>query len=179
MADQHWLFGYGSIIWKTGFDFEERVTGYIEGYTRRFWQASVDHRGTPEQPGRVVTLVPDPLEQCWGIAYRLPASQIEQILDDLDVREVGGYERLAVDIRFADGSIVKGLTYNAPAHNPHYLGDHEPAVIARQIVSSTGPSGTNSEYILRLHDALEREGIVDQHVRELATLVQANCQETA
>ncbi|KAL4897710.1 ChaC-domain-containing protein [Aspergillus ambiguus] len=104
-----WVFGYGSLIWKPPPHYDQRVPGYIDGYVRRFWQASTDHRGTPENPGRVVTVIErqfwetldDPLahlestpastSRVWGAAYRIPASHAEEVHDYLDEREIDGY----------------------------------------------------------------------------------------
>ncbi|KAL4926946.1 gamma-glutamylcyclotransferase [Aspergillus undulatus] len=128
-----WVFGYGSLIWKPPPHYDQRVPGYIEGYVRRFWQVVLlqvlilfaandyahmttgqvlaprqptDHRGTPEQPGRVVTVIErgfwetldDPLAhldknttRVWGAAYHIPASHAEEVHDYLDVREIDGY----------------------------------------------------------------------------------------
>ncbi|RLM00659.1 hypothetical protein CFD26_108570 [Aspergillus turcosus] len=119
-----WVFGYGSLIWKppphygvyhpsnralasaSNCGTDQRVPGYIDGYVRRFWQASTDHRGTPEAPGRVVTVIErgfwetldDPhahLEsstaRVWGAAYHIPASHAEEVHDYLDDREIDGY----------------------------------------------------------------------------------------
>ncbi|KAI9662279.1 MAG: hypothetical protein M1821_008446 [Bathelium mastoideum] len=82
---------------------DKRVPGYIEGYVRRFWQASEDHRGTPEFPGRVVTLIershweritnehgPAP-SRVWGAAYHIPPQHVEEVRSYLDIREINGY----------------------------------------------------------------------------------------
>ena len=44
-----WVFGYGSLCWRPGFAYQERCIGRVEGYSRRFWQGSVTHRGTPDR----------------------------------------------------------------------------------------------------------------------------------
>ncbi|KAJ5026794.1 ChaC-like protein [Bipolaris maydis] len=97
-----WIFGYGSLIWKPPPHYDQRLPGYIEGYVRRFWQASEDHRGTPEAPGRVVTLIDrahwetlgdqhDAPSRVWGAAYHIPARHVESVRKYLDLREINGY----------------------------------------------------------------------------------------
>jgi len=43
-----WVFGYGSLLWNTGFTYSTMEVGYIEGYSRKFWQGNTTHRGTPD-----------------------------------------------------------------------------------------------------------------------------------
>ena len=105
------MFGYGSLIFRPGLPFVERVVAHLDGWTRRFWQGSHDHRGLPHAPGRVVTLVPAPGESCRGVAYRLSDDQVQAHLADLDHREKNGYQRIEADIALIDGRRVIALTY--------------------------------------------------------------------
>jgi len=168
----HWIFGYGSLVWRPAFDHVERAPGVIRGFARRFWQGSPDHRGVPEAPGRVVTLTPDPDARCAGMAYRVSPAVWDAVLARLDERESGGFERHEVVVAFTDASrsAVRALVYVAVAGNPNFLGPASAAEIARQVRASRGRSGTNLEYVLRLRDALEALGAPDPHVAEIAAL---------
>ncbi|CCH46233.1 Cation transport regulator-like protein [Wickerhamomyces ciferrii] len=112
-----WVLGYGSLIFKPPPHAKYVIPGVIHGYTRRFWQSSSDHRGTPEHKGRVVTLIPyDDIKtreefikdlykyeenlhdefhkndlKVWACAYYIPAEFSQEVTEYLNVREQDGY----------------------------------------------------------------------------------------
>lgn len=168
-----WIFGYGSLIWRPDFKYEERLPCYVRGYVRRFWQASPDHRGTPAAPGRVVTLVPEAAAETWGIAYRIDEAAAREIFPQLDVREQAGYSLETLLLRVGDERREgpRALTYIGLAGNDAYTGGEAPTTIAQVIAASHGPSGSNRDYLHRLGRALREHDIADPHVFELETLV--------
>lgn len=49
MDHEFWVFGYGSLCWNPGFDFKDSMVGYVQGFSRKFWQGNIAHRGTKEK----------------------------------------------------------------------------------------------------------------------------------
>ena len=173
-SNDAWVFGYGSLVWRPAFAHLERIPASIEGWSRRFWQASPDHRGTVDDPGRVVTLVAAPGEVCHGMAYRVEASVWGPILDALDHREKAGYEHVRCTLRLTDGrQIPDGLVYIAGPENPNFIGPDTLEAMAAQIRRCSGPSGPNLTYLVELYAALEGLGGLDEHVAELYGAVTA------
>jgi cation transport regulator ChaC len=166
-----WLFGYGSLIYKADFPFLDRKPACVYGWQRRFWQGSHDHRGTPEAPGRVLTLIETPDERCVGMAYQVTPDTFEH----LDHREKNGYLRVFTQLHWLKEPVqTEGLMYIASADNEAYLGPDSDKAIAAHIARSKGPSGPNSEYLLKLAQALREMNEYDEHVfaieRELLKL---------
>ncbi len=175
-----WLFGYGSLIWRPDFNYVEKRVGRISGWTRRFWQGSHDHRGVPDAPGRVVTLIPDLAGSCDGMAFRIPPDEVAGVVEQLDYREKNGYERHQIDCQLAPvecggkvlpATTVNCLVYLAGQSNHAFLGEAPMAQIAAQIERSQGPSGSNREYLLELAAALREHSLEDEHVFELERLL--------
>lgn len=174
------IFAYGSLVWRPAFAYARQHAACVRGWTRRFYQGSTDHRGIPGAPGRVVTLVPDASERVFGVVYEISPDEAARVLETLDVREQGGYERVVVQAeplraparasasrRSPPGRAVEALTYVATPENPNYLGPASLDEIARQIARSRGPSGSNREYLLRLAESLRQLGVHDPHVAAL------------
>ncbi|CAF4916113.1 unnamed protein product [Pieris macdunnoughi] len=172
-----WVFGYGSLVWKVDFKYESKTVGYIKGYLRRFYQHSIDHRGVPEKPGRVVTLIPskEPNAEVWGVAYKIASQDIESVTKHLDYREKNGYSKKTVtfypkDIKIEPFEIT---LYVATKENESFAGPASIEDIAKQVVSCAGPSGTNKEYVYQLADAMRQivTGADDEHLFALERAV--------
>ena len=161
-----WVFGYGSLIWRQDFPYEDVRRAHIRGWARRFWQGSHDHRGLQSDPGRVVTLVEAPGERCFGSAFKIDA----KVFDHLDQREINGYQRINVEI-FFDSFSTLGVTYHAPIGNFAFLGDAPIDEMVAQINRCAGRSGRNADYVLELARALRRLQVEDRHVFELEAMV--------
>lgn len=165
-----WIFAYGSLVFRPAFDFVERRRAFVQGYARRFWQASPDHRGTEGFPGRVATLVPLADALCGGCAYRLDEAWAEPILAAIDHREKAGFDRRIVPMLDGPGgaTFAEGLTWIADRTNVHFFEEASETVIAEVVRMRHGPSGPNSAYVLELRDALRALEVFDPHVEAIA-----------
>jgi cation transport protein ChaC len=182
-----WLFGYGSLIWRPGIDFLERRRARLHGWERRFWQGSHDHRGLPDDPGRVVTLVETARGHCDGMAYLVQREIVAKTFEALDYREKNGYERVEVELelildpdpdhghKMPNGSApTSGVAYIAHAENHAFLGPAPLAEMATQNRTCAGPSGHNMDYLTDLARALRELDADDPHVFELEAAVRGS-----
>lgn len=188
MSEESYIvFGYGSLIWKPPPHAIERIPGYLKHYVRRFAQSSSDHRGTPESPGRVVTLIHAdewahfssqdafPHEDVvWGVAYIIDPLHAREVKAYLDYREKDGYSEHQVDVyAIKEGVEVvvvpQATVYVGKADNPSFVGSEPLDELAHRIWTSVGPSGTNKEYLMQLSQAI-LELAPDSHDSHLEAL---------
>ena len=170
-----WIFAYGSLLFRPPSSVEKKVRGVARGYERAFNVLSTDHRGVPEQPGRVANLVKSQSDSsCGGMAYLIVAGKEAEVLAELDEREAGGYKRIKVPFESKDRQQslkVEVLAYSVPEGAAECINDESLAQKAQAISDAEGPSGSNLAYVLNLVDALDELNFQEDSLLELMNLL--------
>jgi len=165
-----WVFGYGSLMWRPGFEFSEQAPAALIGAHRSLCIYSFHHRGTSQNPGLVLGL--DEGGACRGVAFRVAPDRRDATLAYLREREqvTDVYVEAIKPVSLLDGSgrELEALCYVVDRSHPQYAGRLSPEIQARLVGSASGRSGTNIDYVLNTVRHLEEAGIHDAELMSLA-----------
>jgi glutathione-specific gamma-glutamylcyclotransferase len=168
-----WVFGYGSLMWRPGFDFIEQVPARLIGEHRALCVYSFDHRGTPEKPGLVLGL--DRGGACRGIAFRVAAKRRDDTVEYLRGREQTTHvyrevmRSLWLENRARER--VSALTYVVDRGHVQYAGRLSLSEQLRYVRQGHGRSGNNRDYVLSTVKSIEAQGFRDSQLHQLALLL--------
>jgi cation transport protein ChaC len=170
-----WVFGYGSLMWRPGFRFVEKVPARMNGLHRSLCVYSFVHRGTPEKPGLVLGL--DRGGACRGLAFRVAAADRAATIAYLREREqiTAVYLEVLRNVTLLGKPerTVEALTYVVDRGHPQYAGKLSLDQRLHLIRQGHGRSGPNPDYVLATVAELERLGCRDVELHALAERLRA------
>lgn len=163
----HWVFGYGSLIWRPGFAFLRQAQALLPGAHRSLCIYSHRHRGTERQPGLVFGLVRG--GSCRGMAFEVEDQLWPEVVDYLRARELdkGVYREALRPVRVDGIGPVDALTFLVDEQHAQYAGRLAIIEQARLVRAGRGESGPNTEYVLETARTLKAMGIHDRYLDEL------------
>jgi cation transport protein ChaC len=168
-----WVFGYGSLMWRPGFEFIERVPARLIGEHRALCVYSFVHRGTPEKPGLVLGL--DRGGACRGVAFRVAeknsAATIAYLREREQVTSVYREVKRSVWLENEARQRVSALVYVVDRGHVQYAGRLSQAEQLRHVLQGHGQSGVNRDYVLATVKAIESEGFRDSQLHRLAMML--------
>jgi cation transport protein ChaC len=169
-AGDLWVFGYGSLMWRPGFPFVERLEARLIGAHRALCVYSFVHRGTPERPGLVLGL--DRGGTCRGIAFRVAAADRAATVAYLRAREqaTAVYREALrrVWLQRTPAEAVSALCYMVDRAHPQYAGR---LTLERQlhlVRQGHGQSGHNRDYVIATVAAMAALGLREGELHLLA-----------
>jgi len=164
---EFWVFGYGSLMWRPGFDYDEVRPARLDGWHRAFCVYSRHWRGTPERPGLVLGL--DAGGSCRGLAFRVAAARVREVMDYLDERELCGYayEARTLPVSLDDGRMVEAYGFVADGGHHHYAGRLPLEQAAAIIMDAAGCAGLNRDYLINTIRQLEKDGFAEAELHAL------------
>lgn len=168
-----WVFGYGSLMWSPGFRYREQSVGLLRGYHRALCILSTRYRGTHRRPGLVMGLCRG--GSCWGIAFRVPATQIGAALNKLWNREMPRrvYKAKLVPVRLSRGRKVRALAFIADPAHPQFARELDLASRAQLVAQGVGERGPCTEYIRSTLAHMRTLGVTDLHLLRVLETAEA------
>jgi cation transport protein ChaC len=175
----HWVFGYGSLIWRPGFDFIHSERALLKGAHRSLSIYSHVYRGTPEAPGLVFGLARG--GSCGGMAFGVDPALWPATLAYLRERELVSavYREAIRPIHLQSGTVVPAVTYLVDQGHDQYAGRLTLDEQIRLVRRSIGQSGANTDYVLNTVEHLRALGIRDRALETLAVALKQRMEAAA
>lgn len=167
--EQFWIFGYGSLMWRPGFDFLASEPALVHGWHRRLCVYSYVHRGTPERPGLVLGL--DRGGSCHGLAFQVAPERWEDTITYLRAREqvTSVYLEKRQPIRLlGSGRRVEATTYVVDRAHHQYAGVLQDEDLLRHVAHGRGVSGHCVDYVMSTVAHLREMRLRDPTLERLA-----------
>jgi cation transport protein ChaC len=168
--EQFWIFGYGSLMWRPGFDFIRSEPAQLHGYHRRLCVFSFVHRGTQEEPGLVLGL--DRGGSCHGVAFQIAPERWNETIAYLRAREqvTSVYVEKQKCVRLlSTGLTAHATTYVVDRTHVQYAGELDDDALLKHIELGRGISGHCVDYVLRTLLHLREMKIHDPILERLAS----------
>ena len=167
-----WVFGYGSLMWRPGFDAIEAMPAHLSGFHRALCVHSFVHRGTRERSGLVLGL--DRGGSCKGMAFRVEAKKRENVLAYLRERELvtNVYLEKSVGVVLKGGRKVKAVSYVVDRMHIQYAAGLSIDDAAQIVAGASGVSGTNPDYVASTVQHLRQMGIHDSLLEGIVSRLQ-------
>jgi cation transport protein ChaC len=169
-GDPFWIFAYGSLMWNPDFTWDARHVATLRGYHRAFRIWSRINRGTPENPGLVLTL--ERGGSCRGLVYRIHPDKVEEEMQRMWRREMtyGSYRPKWLNCVVGEET-SRALAFTVNRHCSGYAGRIPTEVMVESIASARGRYGPAHDYLFKTIETLHQHGIRDARVEQLAALV--------
>ncbi len=165
----HWVFGYGSLIWRPGFDFIHSEPARLDGWHRSLCVLSHKYRGTPDCLGLVFGL--DKGGHCHGVAFEVDDAHWPKTLDYLQERELVThvYREVTLPLVLESNRTVWALTYVVDRAHAQYAGPLTPEQTIAYIRQGHGEAGSCLDYVKNTAQHLHELGVPDTNLDRLVS----------
>ena len=165
---KHWVFAYGSLIWRPGFVHVHVEPAVLLGYHRSLCVLSHRYRGTEECLGLVFGL--DQGGQCQGLVYEVADEAWAATHAYLTTRELITHvyqEKYLPVVLNKNQTVLTALTYVVDRSHGQYAGGLDESRILDYVRQGHGEAGSCADYVRQTASHLRQWGCADADLEDL------------